>query len=112
MVVQKKFPERVEQEVFEAEADRITSYNVCYTKLLRIGLVEKRPGFEAEGSELRFRLGRLRQDRLGDTAGALTAYREVLGRVARHPGTLQALEEIARTSGPAAGEAASILEST
>jgi tetratricopeptide (TPR) repeat protein len=77
-----------------------------------IALVEKRPGFEAEGSELRFRLGRLRQDRLGDSAGALAAYREVLARVARHPGTLQALEEIARRAGPSANEAATILEST
>lgn len=77
-----------------------------------IALVEKRPGFEAEGSELRFRLGRLRQDRLGDTAGALEAYREVLARVARHPGALQALEELSRTSGPSARDAASILEST
>jgi tetratricopeptide (TPR) repeat protein len=77
-----------------------------------IALVEKRPGFEAEGSELRFRLGRLRQDRLGDTAGALVAYREVLARVPRHPGALHALEEISRTAGPAASEAASILEST
>jgi tetratricopeptide (TPR) repeat protein len=77
-----------------------------------IALVDKRPGFEAEGSELRFRLGRLRQDRLGDTGGALAAYREVLGRVPRHPGALQALEELSRTTGPAAREAASILEST
>ncbi|MGB8931819.1 MAG: tetratricopeptide repeat protein [Anaeromyxobacteraceae bacterium] len=77
-----------------------------------IALVEKRPGFEAEGSELRFRLGRLRQERLADAAGAMDAYREVLARVARHPGALQALEEISRTTGPSAREAASILEST
>ncbi len=77
-----------------------------------VALVEKRPGFEAEGSELRFRLGRLRQDKLADVAGAMDAYREVLARVARHPGALQALEQIARTTGPSARDAASILEST
>ena len=77
-----------------------------------IALVEKRPGFEAEGSELRFRLGRLRQERLGDAAGAMEVYREVLARVARHPGALAALEEISRTTGPSAREAATILEST
>jgi tetratricopeptide (TPR) repeat protein len=77
-----------------------------------IALVEKRPGFEAEGSELRFRLGRLLQDRLADAAGAVAAYREVLARVARHPGALKALEELSRTAGPSAREAATILEAT
>ena len=72
--------------------------------------VEKRPGMGAEGAEIRYRLGRVRQQRLGDAAGALQAYRFVLERVPRHPATLAALEEMARGSGPPAAEAARILE--
>ncbi len=64
----------------------------------------------AEAAELRYRLGRIRQTRLADAAGALAAYRQVLERAPRHPGTLGALQELARTSGPVALEAALVLE--
>ncbi len=72
--------------------------------------VERRPDMAAEAAELRYRIGRVRQQRLGDAAGALEAYRAVLERVPRHPATLAALEELARGSGAPAGEAARVLE--
>ena len=70
----------------------------------------RRPDAAAEAAELRYRLGRIRQTRLADAAGALAAYRQVLERAPRHPGTLGALQELARTSGPAALDAALLLE--
>jgi tetratricopeptide (TPR) repeat protein len=70
----------------------------------------RRPETSAEAAELRYRLGRIRQTRLADGAGALAAYRQVLERSPRHPGTLGALQELARTSGPAALDAALLLE--
>jgi tetratricopeptide (TPR) repeat protein len=70
----------------------------------------RRPETTAEAAELRFRLGRIRQARLNDAAGALAAYRQVLERAPRHPGTLAALQELARTSGPAAMDASFLLE--
>lgn len=69
-----------------------------------------RPDASAESAELRYRLGRIRQTRLADAAGALAAYRQVLERAPRHPGTLGALQELARTSGPVALDAALLLE--
>ena len=71
---------------------------------------ERRPDMAAEAAEIRYRMGRVRQQRLGDAAGALAAYRMVLARVPRHPATLAALEELARGSGAPAAEAARILE--
>jgi len=70
----------------------------------------RRPDAAAEAAELRYRLGRMRQTRLADSVGALAAYRQVLEQAPRHPGTLGALQELARTSGPVALEAALILE--
>lgn len=70
----------------------------------------RRPDTSAEAAELRYRLGRIRQTRLADAPGALAAYRQVLERAPRHPGTLGALQELARTSGPAALDAALMLE--
>ena len=70
----------------------------------------RRPETSAEAAELRYRLGRIRQTRLADGAGALAAYRQVLERAPRHPGTLGALQELARTSTPAALDAALLLE--
>ena len=48
----------------------------------------RRPDAAAEAAELRYRLGRIRQVRLADAPGALAAYRQVLERAPRHPGTL------------------------
>ena len=48
----------------------------------------RHPDATAEAAELRYRLGRIRQTRLSDAAGALAAYRQVLERAPRHPGTL------------------------
>jgi tetratricopeptide (TPR) repeat protein len=71
---------------------------------------ERRPETATEGAEIRYRTGRVRQQRLGDAAGALQAYEAVLARVPRHPATLVALEELARGTGAPAVEAARILE--
>ncbi|MFY3742428.1 tetratricopeptide repeat protein [Anaeromyxobacter sp. Red801] len=75
-----------------------------------VALADRQPNFVAEAAELRFRLGRIRHQRLADAEGALVAYREVLHRVPRHPAALSALEELARGTGPAALEAALLLE--
>ncbi|HTT71480.1 MAG TPA: hypothetical protein VMG32_09680, partial [Anaeromyxobacteraceae bacterium] len=74
-----------------------------------IALAE-RQGLVAEAAELRCRLGRIRQQRLGDVDGALKSYREVLERVPKHPGALAALEETARSGGKGSDEAAALLE--
>lgn len=71
---------------------------------------EARPDASAEAAELRHRLGRIRQARLSDAAGALACYREALERAPRHPGTLSALEELSHGAGPAAVQAALLLE--
>ncbi len=71
---------------------------------------EKRPNLVAEAAELRFRLGRIRQQRLADVPGALQCYQSVLDKVPRHPAALAALEELARTGGTGAVEAATLLE--
>lgn len=70
----------------------------------------RKPDYATEAAELRYRLGRIRQQRLSDPDGALGCFREVLEAVPRHPAALHALEELSRTSGPAALEAAAILE--
>jgi tetratricopeptide (TPR) repeat protein len=75
-----------------------------------VSLAERHPNLVAEAAELRYRLGRIRHQRLADQEGALACYREVLGRVPRHPAALNALDELAHTSGPAAVEAALLLE--
>ncbi len=69
-----------------------------------------RPEYAAEAAELRHRLGRIRQTRLADAPGALAAFRAVLERAPRHPGTLLALEELAKGSGATAVQAALLLE--
>jgi tetratricopeptide (TPR) repeat protein len=76
----------------------------------QVSLAERQPNLVAEAAELRYRLGRIRHQRLADQEGALACYREVLERVPRHPAALNALEELARTSGSAAVEAALLLE--
>jgi tetratricopeptide (TPR) repeat protein len=75
-----------------------------------VEIADARQGFGAEAAELRFRLGRIRHQRLSDAEGALACYREVLERAPRHPGALAALEDLARTSGLVAVEAAGLLE--
>ncbi|HYQ80207.1 MAG TPA: tetratricopeptide repeat protein, partial [Anaeromyxobacteraceae bacterium] len=75
-----------------------------------VAVAERRPNFALEAAELRFRLGRIRQQRLGDLEGALAAYQAVLAAVPRHPGALGALEELARATGPAAARSAALLE--
>jgi len=75
-----------------------------------VGLADKTPSLAADAAELRFRLGRIRQQRLADPDGALLAFREVLQKMPRHPGALSALEELARGSGASAIEAATVLE--
>ena len=75
-----------------------------------VDVAERRPNLVAEAAELRFRLGRIRHQRLADTAGALQCYRGVLERVPRHPAVLAALEELARGGGPVSAEAATLLE--
>ena len=71
---------------------------------------DRQPDLAAEAAELRYRLGRIRHLRLSDADGALALFREVLERVPRHPGALAALEDLARGTGPAAVEAALLLE--
>ena len=75
-----------------------------------VAVVDRTPGLAAEAAELRYRLGRIRHQRLKDPGGALALYREVLTKVPHHPGALSALEDLARGSGPSAVEAALILE--
>jgi golgin subfamily B member 1 len=75
-----------------------------------LATAERQPNLVAEAAELRFRLGKIRHDRLADAAGALDAYRGVLARVPRHPAALAALEELSRSTGPAALEASLLLE--
>ncbi|WP_248353450.1 tetratricopeptide repeat protein [Anaeromyxobacter oryzae] len=75
-----------------------------------LAVAERQPNLVAEAAELRYRLGKIRHQRLADAAGALAAYREVLAKVPRHPAALAALEELARSTGPAALEAALLLE--
>ncbi len=75
-----------------------------------VNVADRQPNFVAEAAELRFRLGRIRHQRLADAEGALSCYREVLSKVPRHPAALAALEDLARGSGPAAIQAALVLE--
>jgi tetratricopeptide (TPR) repeat protein len=75
-----------------------------------VTVAERRPNLVAEAAELRFRLGRIRHQRLADVAGALQCYRGVLEKVPRHPAAVAALAELARASGPGAIEAATLLE--
>jgi tetratricopeptide (TPR) repeat protein len=75
-----------------------------------VAIAERSPGLAAEAAELRFRLGRIRQTRLADALGALEDYRAVLERVPRHPATLAALEEMAKSGASGAAEAAALLE--
>jgi tetratricopeptide (TPR) repeat protein len=75
-----------------------------------VAVADRQPNLTAEAAELRYRLGRIRHQRLADPEGALVLYREVLEKVPKHPAALAALEDLARGSGPAAVEAALILE--
>ena len=50
-----------------------------------------------ERSSLRFRLGRLRADRLDDAAGAVEAFREILDDRRDHRVAIQSLEQLAET---------------
>jgi tetratricopeptide (TPR) repeat protein len=75
-----------------------------------VSVADRQPNFVAEAAELRFRLGKIRHQRLADAEGALSCYREVLSKVPRHPAALAALEELARGSGPAAVQASLVLE--
>ncbi|HEU4383787.1 MAG TPA: tetratricopeptide repeat protein [Anaeromyxobacteraceae bacterium] len=75
-----------------------------------VALADRRPNFALEAAELRFRMGRIKQQRLGDLEGALQAFQGVLAAAPRHPGALGALEELARATGPAAARSAELLE--
>ncbi|HTP28973.1 MAG TPA: tetratricopeptide repeat protein [Anaeromyxobacteraceae bacterium] len=75
-----------------------------------VAVAERQPSLVAEAAELQFRLGRIRQQRLTDMAGALQCFRDVLERVPRHPAALSALEEMAKAGGTGAAEAACLLE--
>ncbi|HVI96110.1 MAG TPA: hypothetical protein VM753_18995, partial [Anaeromyxobacter sp.] len=75
-----------------------------------VAVADRQPNFVAEAAELRYRLGQIRHQRLSDPAAALACYREVLAKVPRHPAALGALEELAGGSGPAAVDAAMLLE--
>jgi tetratricopeptide (TPR) repeat protein len=75
-----------------------------------VNVADRQPNFVAEAAELRFRLGKIRHQRLADAEGALACYREVLSRVPRHPAALAALEELAKGTGDAAIQAALVLE--
>ncbi|HSD22085.1 MAG TPA: tetratricopeptide repeat protein [Anaeromyxobacter sp.] len=75
-----------------------------------VAVADRQPNLVAEAAELRYRLGRIRHQRLSDADGALACYRAVLEKVPRHPAALAALEDLARASGPAAVEAATLLE--
>ena len=73
-------------------------------------VADRQPNLAAEAAELRYRLGRIRHQRLSDADGALALYRDVLEKVPRHPAALAALEDLARGTGPAALEASLLLE--
>ncbi len=75
-----------------------------------VSVADRQPNLVPEAAELRFRLGRIRHQRLADAEGALACYREVLSKVPRHPAALAALEELARGTGAAAVQAALVLE--
>jgi tetratricopeptide (TPR) repeat protein len=75
-----------------------------------VSVADREPNLVAEAAELRFRLGKIRHQRLADAEGALACYREVLSKVPRHPAALGALEELARGTGAAAIQAALVLE--
>ncbi|HTJ43734.1 MAG TPA: tetratricopeptide repeat protein [Kofleriaceae bacterium] len=53
---------------------------------------------DVRAAEFMFRLGDLRETSLGDAAGAVAAYREVLLRVPRHPAGRAALERLLTTA--------------
>jgi golgin subfamily B member 1 len=67
-------------------------------------------GAKEEAWELKVKLGRLRQARLGDARGALTTFEEVLREKPGHAGAVGAIEEMASSDSPLKGEAAIILE--
>jgi tetratricopeptide (TPR) repeat protein len=75
-----------------------------------VAQAEKSSKFQSEAVELRYRLGRIRQQRLADLTGALECFKQVLLSVPRHPGAVSALEELTRTGGDAATEAVAVLE--
>ncbi|MGC3998107.1 MAG: gliding motility protein [Anaeromyxobacter sp.] len=83
---------------------------LCDVLARQVDAADRQPNLVAEAAELRYRLGRIRHQRLSDAGGALALYRGVLEKVPRHPAALTALEELARGSGPAALEAALLLE--
>ena len=65
---------------------------------------------EAEQCQFLFRLGDLREVSLGDTAGAVNAYQEVLERTPQHPAARAALERLLVTSESARADIIRILE--
>ncbi|HLL84408.1 MAG TPA: tetratricopeptide repeat protein, partial [Longimicrobium sp.] len=67
-------------------------------------------GQSPQGRELAFRLARLRQQRLSDSAGALQLYRQILAEDPGHPGAREALEEWARLAVPESAAALEILD--
>ena len=51
-----------------------------------VAVADQQPNLVAEAAELRYRLGRIRHQRLADADGALVLYREVLEKVPKPPG--------------------------
>lgn len=67
-------------------------------------------GQSPAGRELAYRLAKLRQDELNDSAGALTLYRQILAEDGAHEQAKEALEAWARSERPDASSAMEILD--
>jgi len=67
-------------------------------------------GQNPQAREVGFRLAQLRASRLGDPAGALQLYRQILAADSSHQNTLAALEEMAKLNTPQSAAALEIID--
>lgn len=99
------------------DRDASSALDRLYTKLERpqelafaLELRRNQEGQSPQGRELAFRLGQLRQHKLGDLRGALEVYRQILSEDASHEGARQALEQWVRSNSAEAAVAMEILD--
>ncbi|MCA2977219.1 MAG: tetratricopeptide repeat protein, partial [Myxococcaceae bacterium] len=99
------------------DRDAAAALDRLYTRLDRpqelafaLELRRNQEGQSPQGRELAFRLGQLRQARLGDLRGALEVYRQLLSEDASHEGARQALEQWVRANVDEAATAMEILD--